>query len=59
MTVLGYKGTPQERRDTWNAMLLYKKGSIELKEHKDTYDIAVEDSNRYRRVLNSYLKKAA
>ena len=56
--VIGYNGTPEERLERWEAMLLWKQGARELLKNPDTIDIALADKQRYIRSINGYRKAA-
>lgn len=45
------------RLDFWEAMKMFRAGSIELKKNPDTKDIALADEERYNRFLNLYVKE--
>ena len=54
MTVIGYKGTPTERHETWTAMQIYRESSVRLR--KSYPRIAEADSDRYRYTLKTYIQ---
>lgn len=54
-TVIGYKGTPEGRYEHWQAMQLYRAGSIELLSRPDTISIALKDKERYKHTLQTYI----
>jgi hypothetical protein len=56
--VIGLASIPQNKRlDYWEAMKLFRAGSIELKKNPDTKDIAIADEARYNRLLNLYVQE--
>lgn len=54
-TLIGYKGTPAERREDWQAMLLFKQGAKELFENPETREIALKDKQRFRKFIKNYI----
>lgn len=53
--VIGYKGTPQDRANSWLAMIAYRQGYARLKDDPDTNSIAISDRKRYKKVLKTYV----
>lgn len=58
MTKIIGMNIPQQRRpEYWEAMKVFRAGSIELKRDPDTKAIAIADEERYNRLLNLYVKE--
>jgi hypothetical protein len=55
--VIGLNIPQSKRSDYWEAMRVFRAGSIELKRDPDTKHIAIEDEGRYNRLLNLYVKE--
>lgn len=54
MTVIGMKGTPQERLENWTAMQIYRDSSVRLR--KSYPRIAEADADRFRYTLKEYIQ---
>jgi hypothetical protein len=54
--IIGMNIPPEKRREYWEAMQLFRAGSIELVKHKDTLHIGIADGKRYNRFLSSYVQ---
>ena len=55
--VIGLNIPQQKRPEYWEAMRMFRAGSIELKKDPDTKHIAIADEGRYNRLLNLYVKE--
>lgn len=55
--IIGMNIPQQKRPEYWDAMKVFRAGSIELKTNPDTKDIAIKDEERYNRLLNLYVKE--
>ena len=55
--LIGYKGTPEDRRENWQAMLIFKQGAKELLDNPATKEIAIKDKQRFRKFLKNYTKE--